>query len=1601
MLRVLARVCAVLVASSVPVAAADAPPAEPVPFGVSGAEVVAERDVPQACFTFTDRLEKSRAVNWRDQVEVQPLGEGVTFDGATVARDRTLCVEGLQHGQKYRITLRDGLPGSDGKRLPVADSREVEVPNRKPGLAFRGAGYILPRIGTDGLPLRSINLDRAKLQVLRINDRSLVEKIYFGRIGQQMSDHEVGEILDRSGQEVWRGEMAISNSRNQAVVTPFPIDAVLGKLEPGVYIAVASTEDIKPGGWDHKATQWFVVSDLGLNTIAGEDALVVFARSVATAAPEAGVELRLLARNNTELGKVQTGPDGLARFDLAALRAAGAEPAQALFAYRGAGDFGFLDLAAQTMTPAAGSQPPGNVAVKPMPGQPDAFLYTERGIYRPGETAHLALLLRDADANPVTGKALTLKILRPDGFEVERRPLAESGAGSYATRIELPNNAYTGTWTVTAHTEPEAGQPLGPVVGRAEFLVEDFVPPRLDVALAAEAKELAAEGKTTLTIDGHFLYGAPAAGLPGELAVTLRAAANPYPNLPGYRFGLAQEEVKPQRTDLPGFTTNRNGQAKVDLSLPKPPEGTRPLEAVVRATVLDIGGRAVSRDLVLPVRHQPFAIGVRPRFEGEGVPEGAMAGFDVVTVGPDGQPVDTAELSYELFEEDYDYVWFEANGRWDYKVTVRDQRVTGGTLATQAAKPASVEAPVAAGRYRLEVFDPKTGAATSLRFAAGWWMTPTAGERPDEVDVTVMLPAYKAGETAWVYVKPPYESEVLIAVADRKVRHASTRRIGPDGAFLEIPVDPTWTGGVYVLATAFATPDPQTKNAPRRAVGLSWLAVDAGQRTLGLRVAAPAETEPRRPVTAEVVVDGVPEGQPAFVTLAAVDDAVLQLTDQHAPDPVEHYLGKRRLGVELRDSYGRLIDPAGIDPARTRTGAAPRLRQVGVTVPQKSERVVSLFSGVLPVGADGKLSVPLDIPDFQGRLRLMAVAWSGGKLGRVESHILVRDPVLADLGVPRFLAPGDKAMVPVTLDNVAGPVGDYTITLSASGAVSLSDPAVAVPNLGRGKRAAAGRVLTAESLGMGYVALDLTGPSGLRVTRQWEVAVRPATPPVVRRTVATLGPDKAVTLPPDLLAGLRPETASVALSLGPLPEIDVPGLLTALERSSVNGLETTVSRALPLLPLGETAVALGIGSDERVKARVQRGVDRVLTFQRLDGSFAAWSPKGDADSWLTAYALDFLGRAKAAGYRVPDAPYRKGLDGMKAALDNAWVEADELPGRAYALYVLARAKMVDAGAVRYFEETFWDKLQTDFARAQIAAATAALGDGGRAAEAFGRLVGARVVSATLRDYGSSLRDDAGVVALMAESGVDVKERFGQAVERLGKTAAALRTGSAQEQAWLLLAGKALIDRAPAMKIAQGKGDQGEQVVEGARPLIQRIDPAAPPAVKNAGPEPLRQIVSVVGVADAPAEAEEQGLTLTRSLFDTTGRPVDPAGVRQNDRLVVILEGSANDPVDHQTLVTDLLPAGFEIEPVRLTNSAPLGELSWLGELTTPRHADYREDRFVAAVDLTKQALRFRLVYLVRAVTPGDFALPGATVEDLYRPHQSARTAAARLRVLPE
>lgn len=1574
------------------------PPAAPPPapaiateqaksFTLSGVEMAAERDRPQACFAFTRALprQRGRTPELARFVQIEPAA-GVTLS----TRDQSLCLDGLRHGQRYSVTLNAGLPAAGGtEKLAQSITRDLAVPDRKSSLSFRGQGYILPRVAVDGLPLRSVNIDRARLTVLRLNDRALVEQIYYGRSNQTMTDFEVGDVLDQKGEQVWKGQMAIGGERNKGAQTPFPIDAVLGDLAPGVYVAVAENAALPFVAWDQRATQWFVVSDVGLTSFKAGNGLFIFARSLSSAKPLAGVELRLVARNKRELGRTITGPDGLARFEAAQVEGSNEESPQALFASSPDGGFSLLDFGAPTVDLAARGD-----AGRIVPVAADAYLFPERGTYRPGDPVWLTALLRDADAKAVPGQRLTLRIVRPDGLEVERRVVDDSGIGGHVLRYELPANAPSGRWLATAHLDA-----TGPAIGQTKFNVGDVAPARVDVALSADRSRIGADGKVALSVDARYLNGGAAGLLPGEMTLTLRASDRGRPGYEGYRFGLAQQSLSPEKRSLPGFTTGADGKAQLTLDLGRLPETTRPLEAVLRVTLHDVGGRSVERELVLPVDHQSFTLGLKPNFDGDAVPEGATIAASVVALAPDGQKLARSGLSWDLYEEEYDYEWYAADGRWEYRTIVKDRRLTGGTVAVTAAQSGLIEEQVRAGRYRLEVFDPVTGIASSLRFSAGWWVSAKLDETPDAVEVKVQDPVRKPGDKVRVFVRPPYAGTVAITLADRAVRQTIVTEMKEEGAFVELTLPTDITAGAHILATAFAPADQGNRTPPRRALGTGWVAVDPADRTLTVNVQAPDRVRPRGTVTLPIAVAGAEPGANVRVLVTAVDEGVAALPDAVRVDPVGWYLGKRRLSVELRDVYGRLVGPN--DPANGNGNgygdSLPKTRTI--TTAPRSGPVTALHSGVVTVGADGKVDVTLTLPDMAGRLSLTAMAWSEGKVGIGRAAMDVRDDVATDITLPGFLAPGDKAGIAVALENLSGPRGTYKLSLTAEGPVTLSGgkAETSFPNLAPGRRVTLSRTLSAGDPGYGVLVLNITGPQGFTLTRRFPVNIRPAHAMAVTQARSQIVSGQTATLsaprPDGAIAGASTRLAMVSAS----PTLDALSHLLAIDSRPFGSADQIAARLLPLPGANDWMKALGLPADERLRAKAEDLVERLIGRQRADGAFSLWAHDGPADPWLTAFALDVLTRAREAGYAVPDDGYRRGMDYLVRSIGNSWVEDAELPARAYALYVAARARAIDTAPLRFFQETFQARVPTRLARAQLAAAFTLLGDGQRAGAVLARLDDPLPNAVGIRDFGSPLRDSAATLALLiaANAGSD---RIAAAEGALASMLPADPMNVAtQERAWLLLAAQALATRGPGPAISVGG-----QPVPADRPFL-RAFPADGSGliVRNNGEAPVQALVTTAGILTIPDKAEAAGLTLTRVFKDAKGKPANLSRLRAGDLLVVVLEGKADQPVTGPLLLIDPLPGGLVVENVRLAGSAQLGDLSWLGTLSEAALVEFRDDRFVAALDGMPDSGTFRLVYLARAVTTGTFTLPAARLDDLVDGARFARTAAGTLTVLPQ
>ena len=369
----------------------------------------------------------------------------------------------------------------------------------------------------------------------------------------------------------------------------------------------------------------------------------------------------------------------------------------------------------------------------------------------------------------------------------------------------------------------------------------------------------------------------------------------------------------------------------------------------------------------------------------------------------------------------------------------------------------------------------------------------------------------------------------------------------------------------------------------------------------------------------------------------------------------------------------------------------------------------------MTVGADGNAEVVFDIPDFEGTVRVMAVAWSKDKVGHATTDVVVRDPVVLSATLPRFLLPGDHSSLHLDLDNVEG-AGDYTVAVT--GAAALSASATQKLSLRTKQRGSLTVPLVATAAGNGEVHVSVSGPSGFALERSYTLAVRPPAQILARRTVRPIAKGGSITLSSDLFADLVPGTGTVSLSVGSSTALDAAALLAALDRYPYRCSEQITSRALPLLYLSDLAKDTHVAIDPATDQHLREAIEGLLARQDSNGSFGLWSVGGE-DVWLDAYVTDFLTRARERKIAVPDTAFKLAVDRLRNA-----VASSTDPGKnggvdlAYALYVLARNGLAPVGDLRYIADAKLDELSTPIAKAQIAAALAMVGDRARAERVY-------------------------------------------------------------------------------------------------------------------------------------------------------------------------------------------------------------------------------------------------------------------------------------------
>jgi uncharacterized protein YfaS (alpha-2-macroglobulin family) len=1487
------------------------------------------------------------------------------------AERNTLVLTGpFEPGTSYRVRVDKGLPASDGATLRRAYDARVRLDNLAPSVAFQSQGMFLSRGGLHNLALETVNVSRLNLAIDRVYPNNLFLLFQWGGQFDQEHVYPGGGVWRPLGDRLYEETVAIGGERNREVTTVLSLDDYVDADAPGLYRVVAG----RPDHWQ-APQRWLLVTDLGAVAKQGDGEFLIWALSHSTLSPVAGAEVVLISDQNQTIARGRTDSEGIWRFrDAAAL--AENEPFMVTLAKGDDFSFVYLDRMRVDTT---GLDVGG--ARRPSDGY-TAFVYGERDLYRPGETVRGVALVRDARLRPAPAMPALLRHRDSQGREIESRRLQLDGRGLAEFEWQMPAYAMTGRQSL----ELEIAEVI---VGHYAFQLEEFVPDRIKVEIRPPAGPVGPGDPLTYEIAGNYLFGPPAAGLAAESRVRLLDATFAAERFPEFSFRNADRSFGDREIFSHSSRLDEEGRAELEVDLPPERELPSTLEALITARVQEQGGRGVTARTRLGVHPYPYYVGLRR--PSSGYPDiGQEVAFEWVAVAPDGKDHAAGRLLAELILDRWHTVLRRTPaGSFRYESTRESV-----TVASREIDPGGNSAgrftfiPNQYGCHRVVLTDPATGASTSVYFyTGGWGYSPWAVENPDRLELELDRDEYRAGEIATIQVRAPFAGRLLLAVEQEEIFDVRSYELTGNTATIRLPVRRDYRPNAYLTAILVRPVGAIEPGAVGRAFGAVPLNVDRGVNRLQVALEAPAEVRSGSPLA--VAVASAPG---AVVTVAAVDEGILQLIAQRTPDPFAFFYRKLRLGVRSFDTFSLLMpeieDPAAAGGGVGAQGTAQYVRTESI----RRVKPVAFWSGVLETDAAGRSRASFQLPDFTGAVRLMAVVTDRDRFGSAELTTRVRDPLVLTPTVPRILSFGETLELPVTLRNDTGRPGRFELDLALAGAATISGPAshtLELPNAA--ERTAYFTVATGLEEGSVRFAFAARG-NGATATTEVGVDVRPDLPAQSDTLAGSLSDDETSLPAPD--ASYRRDSVRRRLQIGSLPLVRFGRRLGDLLRYPHGCMEQILSRAFPLIYLEELARGFEpeLLDPEKGGATPAEWVDdtlrRLAYHQVAGGGFALWRGGRQAHPWTSVYASHFLVEAERAGYATDPQltlralGYLRGLVRAKESYGT-----DELERAIYALYVLGRAGEAELGVMDFLRHRQPANMGRA-SRALLAAAYASVGNRDAVDELITDLEDVeRVERDTGRNFRSTVRDRALLLLALGEVAPE-SVAIPTLLERLARDAAADWT--TQESAFALIAIGQLVRRQAERPPFAGTVWLGDRELgrftSAETALFSDIGGSgAVRIVMDGGYEPGSAFYSLTtrGIPrDAAYRPLAEGLEVERQLLDRNGKQIDPNTLRQGDLIVVKTRVRSVAGELGNVVVEQLLPSGLEVENPRLATTE---SLPWVSDANLePDSLDLRDDRVLIFTDLPANQWR-NLYSLVRAVSPGSFRLPPIHAEAMYNP----------------
>ena len=1504
--------------------------------------------------------------------------------------DTQVCINDLDYSTAYKIEFLPGLTANRcalGACEPmVLDKPLIQWSSTRPrpaSLSLNTGKTLLPVEQNAFVPVNVVNIPEIKVDVFKVDLRSLTSAY---DLFSSVSGYSVNQLKDRYATSL--GQYTLPVKADPNVETRFNVD--LSELLPndgtGIYFAVFDAESLNLSDWDERATQWLIRSNVAVSTYHGLESTDVFLSRFDDMEPLKQASLQVIAGNNRLLFEGLSDENGRIQIPAALLNGRGDHAPRFLLVNDKEQGIALMEFDAKGSALTVGQSGISKLSTR------DVYVTTDRELYRGGDTIRFFAIARSLDLKPLSNLAVKVELISPETKVVSEEWLTTDETGAFASSIELQPSARLGNYTLRVSGADD--------IALADYTlkVDDFVPLTIDTQVEI-APVINVEAEMPIALEASYFSGGTGATLNAEIQLALKLSReHEDERWKGYYFGGVVETPTQFLESLQDLVLNQDGRYENKINLDVESFGASTLYSLMaKGTTFDVGGRPNSTTKTSPVNHQFAYLGVKPLFDGS-LAEGKSPAFRLVNLDRNGQPQPLGTVEYTLREVQYDFDWYYDNG-WRF----RQKRLSDSVVDVGKIQQDNLEVKVQLpwGRYEL-VASNETGFETVLPFNVGWY-----GDKPitEPTELSTSVSSLKNGSLS-IKVEAPFAGTLRVMEAATDI--ASYHRFVVEKGSSEVIIPRTLNvePGFHVLTTLVRPVARGSEHLPQVAVGASWISELGKDRHIPAQLSVTENLRSDEPINVTLKLDS----PNAKVQLYLVDEGIHAITRFTNTNPVDHFFGQRKLVIGFRSNFGQLIQQD--DTLDVFAMGGDENPSSANAIKSQFFKTVAEASPILSA-RDGRVEYTFEATDFEGQVRLVALAVDERGMGFAEADIQIQDPVSLDVSLPRFVGAGDVLSGKLALRfnedvgriSLRSQIGEHAMTRSVSASLGSSPVE---------------QDLRFEDMPSGAIPIELgLDYPGLSIERNYSIVVREPSYPFTRLFSTKL--DKPMLFgsttdvePLDLEEFTNTENTQISWSLSPIPGASLNQAVAALNTYPYGCIEQTSSGTRGVL-----AVAAINGASADLRAKINHGITRILAKQKANGAFGYWDRSGRIETAYLPYATETL--IQALPYADDQKSLRTGIEAALNYLDTQYFE--DAWTAVYSYGVLANAGFEVTGRARYaLDEQLVNAVkETDSLGERLDLMSAgywlaqAINDSERATRwankidalmddssefSFSRLVsiGGWNDASELKNNGKRFTNwhpRAGLM-LASLSSSTLPNAVRVLKEQMLQQHASSQWRSTLDNANLA----ALLAERAAELVQLDVTINGRRVSRSE--TIDAVTLQSGFELEYDSDSELFLNAEIVG-RRATSEAVDNGFSVRKLWIDSNGKSISDQTqalrVDQGDILTIaVFIESTDDLGSGNLMLTDLLPSGFEIEsstvetPNYLDREGTSKPLSGLQQ-RRPDWFESMDDRYTANfTGYWRKGRREMIYYQLRASYAGEMVLPDAHVEFMYRPEINGRSA---------